>query len=61
MDQQTLDIVRESPVTTQTVDVPEARDSGSLLDASGGSDVAGCTACMWLTRYQASGSHRGVE
>ena len=42
MDGQTLDIVREtSPVTRQTVDVPEAQDSGSLLDASGGSDVAG--------------------
>ena len=45
MDGQTLDTVREtSPdtsfTTTQVVDVPEAQDSGSLLDASGGSDVA---------------------
>ena len=45
MDGQTLDSVREtSPVTsfatTQAVDVPEAQDSGSLLDTSGGSDVA---------------------
>ncbi len=45
MDGQTLDSVREaSPVTsvatTQAVDVPDAQDSGSLLDTSGGSDVA---------------------
>ncbi len=49
MDGQTLDNIREdireaSPVTsfatTQAVDVPEAQDSGSLLDTSGGSDVA---------------------
>jgi 20S proteasome subunit alpha 6 len=45
MDGQTLDGVREkSPVasftTTQTVDIPEAQDSGSLLDTSGSSDVA---------------------
>jgi 20S proteasome subunit alpha 6 len=45
MDGQTLGSVREaSPVnsfaTTQAVDVPEAQDSGSSLDTSGGSDVA---------------------
>jgi len=45
VDGQTLDGVREkSPAasftTTQAVDVPEAQDSGSLLDTSGGSDVA---------------------
>jgi 20S proteasome subunit alpha 6 len=44
-DGQTLDSVREtSPVTsfttTQAVDIPEGQDSGSLLDTSGGSDVA---------------------
>jgi 20S proteasome subunit alpha 6 len=45
MDGQTLGSVCEaSPVTsfatTQAVDVPEAQDSGSSLDTSGGSDVA---------------------
>ena len=45
MDGQTLGSVRgASPVTsfatTQAVDVPEAQDSGSSLDTSGGSDVA---------------------
>jgi 20S proteasome subunit alpha 6 len=45
VDGQTLDTVHEtSPdtsfTTTQAVDVPEAQDSGSLLDASGDSDVA---------------------
>jgi 20S proteasome subunit alpha 6 len=45
MDGQTLGSVREaSPVAsfaaTQAVDVPEAQDSGSSLDTSGGSDVA---------------------
>jgi 20S proteasome subunit alpha 6 len=45
LDGQTLDGVREkSPAAsftpTQAVDIPEAQDSGSLPDTSGGSDVA---------------------